>query len=171
MSKRLYPHNRIRYWCCYDVEDICTTFNDIGLHPQTVRKWIKNGLRTIDKGKPALVYGNDLITYLKNNNSKNKCKTEFKEMYCMRCQDARPTYKNTISVEQKSNTLKVQGVCQKCKCRMFKSYKMDHFSRLKNQFKLVGVLELYDPNASADKTQFQNQERNILNESLQGELF
>ena len=64
MSRRLYPHKRVRYWYAYDIDDICTLFSEFSLHPQTVRKWINDGLKTIDKCKPSLVYGNDLIAYL-----------------------------------------------------------------------------------------------------------
>jgi len=171
MSRRLYPHKRVRYWYAYDVDDICTLFSDLGLHPQTVRKWIKNGLKTMDAGKPALVYGHDLIAYLKKNNNANKCKTAFDEIYCMGCQDARPLFRNKIAVEQKSQFLKVQGACRECKKPMFKNYKLSDFPALRQKFTLVGVLELYDFEAPTNKTHIHAQEPNITNESIQGELF
>jgi ribosomal protein S27E len=171
VSKRLYPHKRVRYWYGYDIDDICTLFSDLGLHPQTVRKWIKNGLKTMDAGKPALVYGHDLIAYLKKNNNANKCKTAFDEIYCMGCQDARPVFRNKIAVEQKSQFLKVQGACRECKKPMFKNYKLSDFPALRQKFTLVGVLELYDFEATTDKTHIHAQEPNTANESMQGELF
>ncbi|MBK67939.1 MAG: hypothetical protein CMP22_07390 [Rickettsiales bacterium] len=171
MSKRLYSHKRVRYWYAYDIDDICTTFSDLGLHPQTVRKWIKNGLKTIDAGKPALVYGYDLIEYLKANNSTNKCKTAFGEMYCMGYQDARAIFKNVISVEQKSQFLKIKAACRECKKPMFKSYKLSNFPALRQNFKLVDVLELYDFKTCIDKTHIHVQEQGNTNESIQGELF
>ncbi len=171
MSKRLYPHKRVRYWYAYDIDDICALFSDLGLHPQTVRKWIKNGLQAMDAGKPALVYGHDLIAYLKKNNSANKCKTAFDEMYCMRCQDARPVFRNKIAVEQKTQFLKVQGACRECKNPMFKNYKLSDFPALRQKFTLVGVLELYDFETPTDKTHIHAQEQNTASESTQGELF
>ena len=171
MSKRLYPHKRVRYWYAYDIDDICALFSDLRLHPQTVRKWIKNGLNTIDAGKPALVYGHDLIAYFKKSNNNNKCKTAFDEMYCMGCQDARHIFRNKVSVEQKSQFLKVQGVCRECKNPMFKNYKLADFLALRNKFTLVGVSELYDFEASTDKTHIHAQEQSTTNESMQGELF
>lgn len=171
MSRRLYPHRRVRYWYAYDIDDICALFSDFGLHPQTVRKWIKDGLKTIDAGKPALVYGYDLIAHLKKNNSANKCETAFGEMYCMGCQDARHIFRNKISVDQKAQFLKVQGVCRECKKPMYKSYKLSDFPALRKKFTLVGVLELYDFEASTGKTHIQAQQQNAVIESLQGELF
>lgn len=171
MSKRLYPHKRVRYWYAYDIDDICALFSDLGLHPQTIRKWIKNGLNTTDAGKPALVYGQDLIAYLKKNNNANKCKTAFVHLYCMKCQDARPVFRNQISVEQKSQFLKVQGACRGCKKPMFKNYKLSDFPALRKKFTLVGVSELYDFRTPTYKTQIHAQEESPGSESAQGELF
>ncbi len=70
MSKRLYSHRYVKYWYAYDIDDICALFSKTGLHPQTVRAWIKRGLKVIGSGRPTLIYGNDLIMYLKEQNTK-----------------------------------------------------------------------------------------------------
>ena len=171
MSRRLYSHKRVRYWYAYDIDEVCTLYADLGLHPQTVRKWIKNGLDTIDAGKPALIYGQQLIAYLKKNNQANKCKTTFDEFYCMACQDARPVYQSRISANQKAAFLQVQAVCRECKSRMFKNYKLADFSKLKRQFKLVDVSQLYDCANSTGKTHIPSQVESVTSESLQGDLF
>jgi len=171
MSKRLYPHNRVRYWFAYDVDDVCATFSDLGLHPQTVRKWIKKGLKTIGVGKPALVYGNDLIVFLRARNNESKCVTDFDQLYCMKCQDARPVFQNKIIVEQKKRFLMVKGLCRECKSRMFQNYKLDDFPRLRKTFALVEVLELYDSALPTDKTHIATQEQSPQYESVQWSLF
>ena len=170
MSKRLYPHNRVRYWYAYDIDDICGLFDDIGLHPQTVRKWVKSGLSTIDKGRPTLIYGNDLINFLKKHNQSNKRKTAFDEFYCMKCQDARPIFQNKIHIVQKAQFLRAQGHCRTCKSKMNKSYKMTDYPALKRKFKLVDVLELYDCSKPTDKTHFSDEVKQPVNESYQLEL-
>ena len=170
MSKRLYPHRRVKYWYAYDIEDICAMFADLELHPQTVRKWIKNGLKTIDSGKPALVYGNDLIVFLRARNTGNKCKTEFDQLFCMGCQDARQIFQNKIIVNQNKLSLKVSGLCRECKTRMFQNYKLDDFSRLRKIFTLVEVLELYDNALTPCKTHIARQEQSPSNESAQWSL-
>lgn len=78
MSRRLYAHNRVRYWYAYDLDEICTLYSDTGLHVQTVRAWIKNGVKTIDGGKPALVYGHDLIAFFKRHNAKGQMRPAFR---------------------------------------------------------------------------------------------
>lgn len=171
MSRRLYPHNRVRYWYVYDIDDICTLFADLGLHPQTIRAWIKNGLKTIDNGKPTLIYGNDLITFLKTRNAQNKCAVAFDEMFCMGCKDARPIYQNKIIIEQDHNKLRAKGHCRVCKGKINKIYKMDDFPDIRKKFYVVDVLELYDCEVSPSKTHIQDHKHQPPSESLQGCLF
>ena len=173
MSKRLYPHNHVRYWYAYDLDEICALFADTGLHIQTVRKWInKDGLKTTDTGKPVLVYGYDLIDFLKRQNDKDKCKTSFEQLYCMKCHDARPVFQNKITIElHKGGFLRACGHCRACKSRMFKSYKMEDCGALKRTFHVVDVLELYDCAIPTDKTHIPAQDEMRANESPQMELF
>ena len=152
MSKRIYPYGSIKYWLTYDIDDVCDLYSDCGLHPQTVRTWIRKGLKTIDNSRPTLFYGYDLIAFIKSQNLKNKCKTSFDEMFCMSCKDARNIFKRNITMNQKNNFLQVSGLCRSCKKPMFKNYKMDDFQKLKRTFHKVDVLELYDCDKSSCKT-------------------
>jgi hypothetical protein len=171
MPNKLYSHKRVRYWDVYDTDDICAVFADKKLHPQSVRKWIKNGLKTIDSGKPALIYGNDLIVFLKKQNTKNKCVTAFDELFCMACKDARPIYQNKITVTQKANMLAVCGLCRVCKTKMFQNYKLADFPSLRKKFHVVDVLELYDCEVSSGKTHIHAHKHQPVSESGQGVLF
>ncbi len=172
MSRRLYPHNRVRYWYAYELEEISVLFSDKGLHIQTVRKWInKAGLKTVDVGKPALVYGQNLIDFLKRHNSKNKRKTVFKEFYCLKCHDSRPICQNKVRVAHEGKYIKLCGLCRSCKSLMFKSYKLSEYPTIKRTFYLVDVLELYDCATRTDKTHIHAQESERSSESGQGDLF
>ncbi len=172
MSRRLYPHNRVRYWYAYELEEICALFSDKGLHVQTVRKWIVNtGLKTIDSGKPVLVYGQDLIDYLKRHNAQGKSHTKFHEFFCMRCRDARAVFQNKVRLEPESRFIKLCGLCCSCRTPIFKSYKLKDYSAIKRVFRVVDVLELYDCTTCTDRTQIQAQDPKQPYESAQGELF
>jgi len=168
MARRLYPHKCIKYWYVYDIDDICTLFAEFGLHVQTVRKWVKDGLKTIDKGKPALIYGNDLIDFLKAHNSKNKCQTLFNEMFCVKCQDARKVYQRKVKINHKQGFLHVSGICSECKSTMFKSYKIKDWPELKRIFQVVDILQLYDCEDSTTKTHLQPDTTTPTNESSYG---
>jgi hypothetical protein len=171
MSKRLYPHKRIKYWYAYSIDDICALYAEFGLHAQTVRKWIKDGLKTTDKGKPSLIYGYFLIEFLKKQNSKNKCKTAFDEMFCLACQDARSVFQRKAVIEKKAQTLSLSGQCRECKTTMFKFYKMTDYPDIKRAFQLVEVLELYDCEASLCKTHIQDHAVTPISESTIGTVY
>lgn len=171
MSKRLYPHNRVRYWYAYDLDEICALFADTGLHIQTVRAWVKNSLKTIDNGKPTLIYGHDLIAFLKVQNDKGKCQTPFDQMYCMKCKDARPIYQNKIKADLKNGILKVCGHCRECKTIMYKNFKKDDYGELRRIFNMVDVLELYDCASPSVKTHIHAQKPARESESYTGDLF
>ena len=89
----------------------------------------------------------------------------------MACQDARPVYQSRISANQKAAFLQVQAVCRECKSRMFKNYKLADFSKLKRQFKLVDVSQLYDCANTTGKTHIPSQVESVTSETLQGDLF
>lgn len=171
MGKRIYPLQRIRYWYCYDIEEICSLYKDCELHPQTVRQWIKNGLPVIDSGKPALVYGSRLTQYLGKLNQSHKCKTAFYEMFCMKCKDAKTPSQRRITLHQDNKSVKAKGRCPVCKTIMNKNYKMDDIPRLRSAFRVGYVLELYDSPDSPSNTHIHARAGTYASESAQWELF
>lgn len=170
MGKRIYPLNFIKYWWAYDIDEVCLLYKKYNLHPQTVRGWIKNGLKTM-KGKPALIYGNDLINFLGKMNKSSKCHTEFHQMFCMKCRDAKDAYKRQVQLESKNGFIKAKAHCRNCKTIMYKSYKIDDFQKLKSNFHTVDVLELYDSKDSTVKTHIAAPENIHANEPAQIEMF
>jgi hypothetical protein len=168
MGKRSYPYNKVKYGRSYDKDEICALLDT---HPQTVQGWInKQGLKTIDHKKPSLVYGWDLIEFLKKYNNANKCPTEFHEMHCFKCANARPFFQNRIAVEQKLNGLMVKAICRTCKKPMNQNYKLTDFPRLKRTFTVVDVSELYDCEKPSVKTHIYDHTNLTQCESLQGVL-
>ncbi|PCK00085.1 MAG: hypothetical protein COA45_04185 [Zetaproteobacteria bacterium] len=126
---------------------------------------------TIDNGKPVLIRGYDLIAYLRGQNTKYKCATEFDQLFCMKCQDARYVLQRKIIIEQATAVLRVSGQCRVCKSVMYQSYKKADLSRLHKTFRVVGVLELYDCEVPSDKTHIEASIENTINESDQLRLF
>ena len=84
MSK-LYNIKKISGFLSYTVEDICNMYS---MHPQTVRKWMKIGLKTIDSKKPSLIHGSDLKKFLEKHNEKLKKHLGFEEFFCVTCKEA-----------------------------------------------------------------------------------
>jgi hypothetical protein len=66
----------------YAVEEIADLF---GTHKNTVRRWVKAGLPTIDDRRPMLILGGELRAFLEACRKKNKRTCRPGEMYCVRC--------------------------------------------------------------------------------------
>jgi hypothetical protein len=59
-------------------------------HPHTVREWIKGGLPTVDKGRPALIRGRDLRAYLEARRASRRRPCPPGTLYCFTCREPRP---------------------------------------------------------------------------------
>ncbi len=158
MGRRIYPLNKIKYWYCYDTEDVCRLYSKYKLNSKTVLEWKKRGLQSIDGRNPALFYGACLAKFLGKINESNKCKTAFDEIFCMTCKDAKKPLKKQIQlIPENRNFLRIKAICQTCKNSMFQNYKLDDLQKLKREFDVVQVLELYDCDNPPLKTTFFDQ--------------
>jgi hypothetical protein len=158
MGKRIYPLNKIKYWYCYDIDDICRLYSKYKLHSKTVLEWKKRGLPTIDSRNPALFYGVCLAKFLGKMNESNKCKTAFDEFFCMTCKETKKPFKKQIQLTpENTNFLRLKAICQDCKNPMFQNYKLDDLQKLKREFDVVEILELYDYKNPPLNTPFLNQ--------------
>jgi hypothetical protein len=80
---KLHPnHRRVKSLRSYTVEEIAGLF---GIHKNTVRNWVKNGLTPIDSKRPILILGSDLVTFLQARRAKRKQKCRPGELYCVHC--------------------------------------------------------------------------------------
>jgi hypothetical protein len=81
--KRRHPNHRlVKINRNYTVEEIAKLF---GIHKNTVRHWVKNGLDSVDDKRPILILGHVLITFLQTRRLKNKQTCRPGELYCVRC--------------------------------------------------------------------------------------
>ena len=174
MGRRIYHLNIIKYWYSYDIEELCDLLN---VHSQTIRGWIRDGLQINKSSGVTLIYGNDLKKFLGNLNKSQKCPTNFDQMLCMTCKDARHPFQKKISLKHENKMLKAKAICcdRNCKKEMFRNYKLSDLSELRKIFYVVDVLELYDSKDHSLKTHFSNQDQDGKNEPdnkpIQGELF
>ena len=59
---RRYDIRRVKIHQSYSVAEVAKLLR---VHPRTVRSWIKSGLALVDKSRPCLIHGSDLLAFLK----------------------------------------------------------------------------------------------------------
>lgn len=82
MGKRYPNHRLVKIHRSHTVEEIANLF---GVHKNTVRNWVKDGLATIDDKRPMLILGHELVAFLQARRVKNKQPCKPGEIYCVRC--------------------------------------------------------------------------------------
>jgi hypothetical protein len=87
MAKRNPNHRLVKIHRNYTVEEIAKLF---GIHKNTVRRWVKDGLATIDDKRPMLILGHELAAFLQARRAKNKRACKPGELYCVRCRAPKP---------------------------------------------------------------------------------
>jgi hypothetical protein len=66
----------------YTVEEVARILRK---HKNTVRAWIKQGLRPIDGRRPTLIHGLELVSFLQNRRTSGKQPYPPGYMYCLKC--------------------------------------------------------------------------------------
>ena len=110
--------NRIKSHRNYTVIDISDT---LGVHPKTVRNWLKVGLPIADEKRPLLIRGADLKVYLNQKRKAVMFDCEGHEMCCFRCkQPMKPRLESVLFIAKPAGMAHMIGECEECGCRMNK---------------------------------------------------
>jgi len=114
MSRRNNP-NRIKIHRSYTVIDVSEA---LGVHPKTVRNWIRVGLPVIDNRRPLLIHGSDLKVYLKQKRKTYMYKCEMHEIYCFKCKEPKnPNIESVRFISKPAGMAQMSGRCKECGCQ------------------------------------------------------
>jgi len=112
MGQRHPNHRLIKIHQSYAVEEIARVLK---VHKQSVRNWLKAGLATIDRGRPALVRGTVLVEFLRARRQKAKRPCPPGYLYCLRCREPRRPAEGMVEYIALSNSSgNLRALCESC---------------------------------------------------------
>lgn len=111
----------------YSVDDAATL---CGVHRNTVRQWIKNGLPCIDDQRPMLILGQHLADHIRAQRKKHKRPCAPGQIYCMRCREPRlPAGLRASYLPRTPTNGDLAGHCGVCATRMFRRVSLANLAR------------------------------------------
>jgi hypothetical protein len=118
-QRRRYPVNRIKQTCSYDSAEIAKLF---GIHRNTVRHWLKDGLLAIDDRRPILVLGTVLKAFVTERQQARRQKCQPGEFFCFRCRAPRKPWGNMADLSIRTEKIaKLTALCRVCETAMYKA--------------------------------------------------
>jgi excisionase family DNA binding protein len=108
--------NRVKIHFNYSVEEAART---LGVHKNTVREWLRNGLPKIDDRWPVLILGRELRAYLKARRQSGKRPCEPGTLYCFSCRAPRRPAMQFVQYTPYTETSgNLSAFCERCETVM-----------------------------------------------------
>lgn len=146
MAKLQNP-NRAKIHRNYTVEEIALLY---GVHKNTVRLWIKDGLSTIDQKRPILIAGAELRSYWQNKRTSRKHKCQPYEIFCLRCRiPQRPAANMADYKPLNGSTGRLIGLCPDCGGVINKFIKCTRLDDIRGQLDITHTKALEHINESS----------------------
>ena len=118
MARRNPNHRLIKIHRTYTVEEAART---LGTHKNTVRRWIKQGLPVIDRRRPRLIHGEQLVHFLVERRARAKQPCKDGQIYCVRCRaPQQPAGDMAEYVMSSTRAGNLRGICPGCGCLIYR---------------------------------------------------
>lgn len=135
MGKRHPNHRLVKIHRSYTVEEIATLF---GIHKNTVRIWLKNGLATVDAKRPMLIHGQTLYAYVQAKRVKHKRPCSPGEMYCVRCRAPKVPAGYMAEYQPVTETLgNLVAICPDCEAMMNRRSSLARLALIRSQMDIT----------------------------------
>jgi hypothetical protein len=119
----------------YTVEEAASLY---GVHKNTVRSWIKQGLATCDDRKPMLILGRDLNDFLQARRKKNKRTCQPGEIYCVRCREPKSPAGDMADYQPLTPTLgNLVGICPICETMMYRRASLAKLEQIRGRLDIT----------------------------------
>ena len=125
--RRRYPVNLVKLSCSYDPAEIAKLF---GIHRNTVRHWLKEGLVPIDDRRPILISGSVLRVFIIGRQQARKRKCAPGEFFCFRCRAPRKPWGGMADFSTHNNKIaKAIAFCSVCETAMHRMIRRADLSK------------------------------------------
>jgi hypothetical protein len=112
VKRRRIDSRRAKIHRNYTVEETARLF---GVHRNTVRAWLRSGLKAIDGSRPTLIHGSELRRYCTERRTQSKRPTPPGMIYCLGCREHRRPAGNMVDYLPLTPTSgNLQGICPEC---------------------------------------------------------
>jgi len=154
MGKRRQNHRLVKIHRNYTVEEIATLY---GIHKNTVRQWVKQGLSTVDDRRPMLILGHSLFEFRQAKRVKNKCTCRPGEIYCVRCRAPKSPDGDMADYESLTETQgNLIGICPDCGILIYRRVSLAKLEQVRGQLDiaipqaLLHINESTQPSVNSD---------------------
>jgi hypothetical protein len=117
------------------VEEITRLF---GLHKNTVRQWLKQGLATIDERRPKLVLGSSLLRFLYGRRQKGKQPCGPGRIYCIACRAPKaPAGKMAECISTGPRSGNLRGICPDCDRLIYRRVNLTKIDAMRGELEIT----------------------------------
>lgn len=138
----------------YTIEEIAKLF---GVHKNTVRHWVKNGLTATDDKRPMLILGRVLAAFLQIRRVKNKRKCKPGELYCVRCHEPKSPAEGMAEYLPITGKLgRLVAICPDCESIMNRNVSMAQIEEFHAKMDITfpeavqRIIERSEPSVNSD---------------------
>jgi hypothetical protein len=119
----------------YSVEEIARLFST---HKNTVRNWLRQGLTAIDRQRPALVLGSELIRFLRERRQKAKQKCGPGRIYCIACRAPKVPAGNVVDCILATATAgNLCGICPDCERMIYRRLNLGKIEAIRGDLEIT----------------------------------
>lgn len=121
---------RVKQAVAYDVAEAAKL---LGVHHNTVRRWLKDGLEPIDDRRPLLIHGSRLKAFLSKRRQDRKQTCRPGEFFCFRCRTPRKPWGGTADVTFRTEKLaSLLALCAECETPMYRAVRVADLPSLRS---------------------------------------
>jgi len=135
MAKKHPNYRLVKIHRTYSVEEVAFLF---GIHKNTVRNWLKEGLPKCDNRRPTLILGCDLSEFLQAKRKKNKRPCKPGEIYCVRCRAPQHPAGSMAEFQPVNGCLgNLIGICPVCESLMYRKVNQTKLEQIRGNLDIA----------------------------------